>query len=220
MDQGDLANGRGRDDRAGAIRPNRSIRSLAILYTSNSITRDPSYLLYIWTATTMASSYFKTLLQRQMAGAVRALSGEAIWLFPAGLAAGWLLWPCLDLEWKIEMGLAKDPDHEVFMIQDLKNKRYEAKFGKPPGEKSEAADEEEEEEEEEAAEEEEDAADEDEGESGPGDEDEEETKIVVPPLYVPTKGKLSKEQVWDNYTIKVRFIIGAYTFGKHKFLLG
>jgi hypothetical protein len=146
-----------------------------------------------------------------------------VWLVPAGLGAGWLLWPCLDLEWKMEMGLAKDPEADMFKVQEMKNQRYEAKFGKRPD----AKDDEEEDEEEESPEEEEtsdedapeeeseveeeeaggngddDAGDKDEEGDDDDEDDEEESKLVVPPLYVPTKGKLSKEQVWDNYTIKV-----------------
>ncbi|GKY94512.1 hypothetical protein MPSEU_000417100 [Mayamaea pseudoterrestris] len=175
-----------------------------------------------------SANYFKTLLYRQLAGFRRTLSSEAVWIVPAGLGAGWLLWPAMDHEWKMELGLARDPDAEMFKVQEMKKQRYEAKFGKSMDAKDEDEEEEDEPEddeeekedgpEEEAPEEESEeegigGGDDDANDTGDDDDDaagddeeeeeeEEESPIQVPPLYVPTKGKLTPEQVWDNYTIR------------------
>jgi hypothetical protein len=173
----------------------------------------------------MSSSYFQTLFRRQLLGFTRFLASEAVWVVPAGIGGAWLVWPALNFEWKMEMGLATSPDADMFRVQEEKQKRYEAKFGKKADAKDdddeEAEEEEDTEEEEDKENPEEDEEEADQGESGAGGDDEEagdkdddaddeeedeeeESAIVVPPLFVPSKGKLSKEQVWDNFTIKVR----------------
>ena len=149
------------------------------------------------------------------------------WTFPGLVTLGWVLWPCIDYEYKMEMGWVPDPEAAINRVQAEKDQRLAAKMKLKPAVSSKQ---EEEEEEEEAAEEEtaseeeeeetsgggddaggdedvpaaEDGDDDDEGESGGDDEDEEESEETPPPpLYLPTKAeKLSTKDVWDNFTLK------------------
>ena len=59
-------------------------------------------------------SFFQKLLSRGLgARASRASNELLMWSFPLAVGAGWLLWPALDLEWKMELGLAADPDYGI-----------------------------------------------------------------------------------------------------------
>ncbi|CAB9512808.1 expressed unknown protein (Partial), partial [Seminavis robusta] len=141
----------------------------------------------------------------------------AMWAFPLALGATWFIWPALDQEWLIELGLAKEPDLHIKAVQAAKDARMAAKSKDKPA----AAKEEEEEEEEEEAEEEEaaPAAEEEEEESGGGDEeeaggeeesggdddDEEEGEESALPKFAPLLAKSdgsSLEEAWDNFTLK------------------
>ena len=97
-----------------------------------------------------ASSRLTRLLTAQL----RQINTEqAFWAFPLLLGAGWVLWPALDYEWKMELGLAPDPEAVVNRVQLEKEQRLAAKMkaaGGGGGAQA-AAEEEEEEEEEEAA---------------------------------------------------------------------
>ena len=152
------------------------------------------------------------------------------WTFPGLVTLGWVLWPCIDYEYKMELGLVPDPEAAINRVQAEKDQRLAAKMKSQPAvssKKEEEEVEEEEEEEEAAAEEEEEKEEEtsgggddggddedvpaaedgdDEGESSGGDEDDEEEEseeAPVPPLYLPTKAKkLSTKEVWDNFTLK------------------
>ena len=80
------------------------------------------------------------------------------------------------------------PQTEVKAVE--KDDDADEEEGEPEPEKEEEAEEEEEDK----------GADEDEGDE---EEEEEESKPPVKPLYIPTKGeKLSKQEMWDNFTIK------------------
>lgn len=165
------------------------------------------------------------------------------WTFPGLVTLGWILWPCIDYEYKMEMGWAPDPEAAINRVQAEKDQRLAAKMKLKPAvsskEEEEEAEEEAAEEEEAAAEEEEeetsgggggedagddedvpaaeDGDDEDEGESGGVDEDEEESEEAPPPpLYLPTKAeKLSTKDVWDNFTLKAVNMVCV----RHKFSL-
>jgi hypothetical protein len=117
------------------------------------------------------SAYFKTLLQRQIS---RINFDGAVWAFPILVGASWVLWPAIDYEWKMSMGLAADPEASINYVQKLKDQRLvahhlaaAASSGKTTIKKE--VEEEEEEEEEEAAAEEE-GGDEEGGEEEGGDE--------------------------------------------------
>jgi len=159
--------------------------------------------------------------QRLLATEAKRLvsGGTLVWLFPATVGAGWLIFPCLEPEFAISMGFYPDPNAPSIQVQQAKMKRleaFEAASGSRGGDEDDEEEEEEEEEEEaEAAEEEEESGGDDEEESGGDDEeeggddgdgddddDEEESKVVIKPLYLPTKGKLNEQDVWDNFTIK------------------
>ena len=210
-----------------------------------AVEKDPliKYAILLMSA---ASSRLTRLLTAQL----RQINTEqAFWAFPLLLGAGWVLWPALDYEWKMELGLAPDPEAVVNRVQLEKEQRLAAKMkaGGGGGGGAQAAAEEEEEEEEEAAaaeEEEEEAApvaaaDEQEEEDVPAMEDgdaeeessseeeeseeEEAEEAPVPPLYLPTKAdKLSPQDVWDNFTIKVRLFVSFFAalhFVFHYFFL-
>jgi len=169
------------------------------------------------------SSPFTRLLMSQL----KQINKETLfWAFPAAVGAGWLLWPALDYEWKMEMGLAPDPEAVINRVQAEKDQRLALKMKDKPAvveddeeeEEEEEAAPEEEEEEEEAAPAQDEAEDEEDvpamedgddedvgGEAGGGDddEDEESEEAPPPPLYLPTKkDKLAPKDVWDNFTLK------------------
>lgn len=177
----------------------------------------------------MASRLFiQRTLTATLTRTTRTATDNAIWALPGLTLATWLLWPAMDEEFMISVGLAADPEAGVKMVQAAKDARLAAAM--PAGESGGAAAEEEEEEEEEAAEEEEEeaaaeeeeaaaeeeeevTAEEEEEEVAAGgddaeeeseeEEEEEEAKVVIKPLYLPTKAdKLDKEDMWDNFTIK------------------
>jgi len=168
----------------------------------------------------MSASAFTRLLTSQL----KQINKDFIfWAFPALVGAGWVIWPAIDYEWKMEMGWAPDPEATINRVQAEKEQRYALKAKSKPAEEEEeeeaaAAAEEEEapaaEEEEEEEESEEAAAPmdfEDVPAMEDGDEEEEEKEeeeeaeeAPVPPLYLPTKAdKLTPQDVWDNFTLKV-----------------
>ena len=117
----------------------------------------------------------------------------------------------------LDLGLVPDPDRDWKMVQAAKLKRMELVLGpqkalaQPKKPTPDTADEEEKEEEEgqgDAEEEEEGGGDDgDAGEEGgedkeEGDDDGEE-KVAITPVFVPAKGpNLSREDLWDNFSIK------------------
>jgi hypothetical protein len=175
------------------------------------------------------SAYFKTLLQRQIS---RINFDGAIWAFPIIVGASWVLWPAIDYEWKMSVGLAADPEASINYVQKLKDQRlvahHLAAASSSSGKttiKKEVEEEEEEEEEEAAAEEggdeeggdekggdeeggDEKGGDDDDEEGGGDDEEEEEDdgepkKLDIPSLYDPVKGeKVAIADQWDNFTLK------------------
>jgi hypothetical protein len=175
------------------------------------------------------SAYFKTLLQRQIS---RINFDGAVWAFPIIVGASWVLWPAIDYEWKMSMGLAADPEASINYVQKLKDQRLVAHHlaaASSSGNKTMKKEVEEEEEEEEAAAEEggdeeggdeeggdeeggdkEGGGDDDEEEGGGDDEEEEEEeddgepkKLDIPSLYDPVKGeKVAIADQWDNFTLK------------------
>jgi hypothetical protein len=162
-------------------------------------------------------SFSRLMMQRTLQSLVSkgGVMDRAVWALPGLTLVGWILWPALDAEWMIGMGLFDDPMAGNNMVQAAKDVRMAAKG--PIGGAAAAEEEEEEEEAEEEAEEEEAAAEEEEEEEAAADEeeeeekeeeaeeedDEDEAKIVIKPLYLPTKAaKLNKEDMWDNFTIK------------------
>jgi len=145
---------------------------------------------------------------------------QAAWVFPLAAGATWFLWPALDVEWLMGMGLAKDPEADIKMVAAAKVARMEA-FEKARGGgvvKAVVVEEEEEEEEEvvedakdeggdeegESGEEEEEGGESGEGESEEEEEEEDEEEAApLKPLFDPVKGeKLTEEEVWDNFTLK------------------
>jgi hypothetical protein len=139
-----------------------------------------------------------------------------IWIFPLTVLGGWLIWPAMDQEYMLSMGLVADPEAGVKAVQAARDKRMEAAMlsrglsgtagSSSAPKKKKVVEEEEEEEEEEAgedAEEEEGEGGDDGEEEGEEEEEEEEPKPKAKPLYLPTKGKkLTKAEMWDNFTIK------------------
>ena len=93
-----------------------------------------------------------------------------MWAFPLAVGGAWFIWPALDQEWLIELGLAKEPDLHIKAVQAAKEARMASKNKNKP-----AAADDDEEEEEEPEEEEEAPADEEEEEDEPAPEPEEET---------------------------------------------
>ena len=54
-------------------------------------------------------------------------SREALyWIFPLTAGAGWLVWPAVDDDWKLERGLMRDPEADVNYVANLKKQRLEA----------------------------------------------------------------------------------------------
>ena len=48
-------------------------------------------------------------------------SREALyWIFPLTAGAGWLVWPAVDDDWKLERGLMRDPEADVNYVANLK----------------------------------------------------------------------------------------------------
>jgi hypothetical protein len=133
-------------------------------------------------------SFFQRMLAAQMK---RLNTDSAMWAFPALVGFGWFLWPAIDYEWKMEMGLAPDPEAAMNRVYNAKLARMEAvKIAKQGGggggadgsgslkvaaEKEEEEEQEEEEEGVEAEEEQEEVAaeeeEEKEGEAATGDDD-------------------------------------------------
>ena len=158
----------------------------------------------------MASNFFRTAFKKAGGGAYvrRDITGLAMWSVPAAVGGAWFIWPALDQEWLIELGLAKEPDLHIKAVQAAKEARMAAKQkAKPAAPKEEEEEEEEEEEpaaEEEAADEggeEESGGDEEEG----GDDDDEEEEESSIPKFEPLVAKsdgTSLEAAWDNFTIK------------------
>jgi hypothetical protein len=162
------------------------------------------------------SSHFTGLLRRQIS---KMNFDGAVWVFPIVVGAGWVLWPAMDYEWKMSMGLAADPEAGINHVQQLKDRRFEAHLAASGKKIKKEVEKEDEEEEEEAAEDEEEAGGDEEGggddeeEGGGGgdeggdeeeeeeDEDEEEKKL--PSLYDPVKGEhVTMTDHWDNFTLK------------------
>jgi hypothetical protein len=170
------------------------------------------------------SSNFQRLLTAQLK---RLNSDSLFWAFPAGLGFAWILWPALDYEWKMELGLAPDPEAVINRVYEQKLARMKAvQMAKTGGtsvsssalaaaavekddddeEEEEAVAEPEEEKEEEAAAEGDDdvpAMEDGDDEEEEEEEEEESASIKIKPLYLPTKAdKLGLDDIWDNFTIK------------------
>ena len=178
-------------------------------------------------------SFFQKALSTGLGARIaRGAGGLRYWALPVTVGAGWLLWPAIDLEWKMELGLAPDPEDGIKKVQAAKMKRMELALGQQSkvAMASPKEDEEEEEEyegdaegegedenggegggggtDEEGGDEEggdEEGEDEDGGEDG-GDEEEEEKSVEIKPLYVvikpPSGIQLPIQQMWDNFAIK------------------
>jgi hypothetical protein len=121
----------------------------------------------------------------------------------------------MDLEWKMGVGLAPDPEEGINKVQAARMQRMELVLGRQATVVLAAPKEEEDEEEEEEVDEgkEEESGGGDEGEEGRGeegheeeDEEQEEEKVQIKPLYEiakPAQGiKLSIQQMWDNFAVK------------------
>jgi hypothetical protein len=117
----------------------------------------------------MASNFFRQAF-RKYSGSSQFMKMSPAkfgqWAVPAGIGAAWFIWPALDREWLIEMGLAKEKDLHIKAVEEAREKRMEEK------KKSSGKGDDDEEEEEEESEEEEEASEEpqDDEESG-GDDD-------------------------------------------------
>lgn len=65
--------------------------------------------------------------QRLLVAQLKRINGDAAyWAFPALLGFGWILWPALDYEWKMELGLAPDPEAAMNRVYEAKLARMEA----------------------------------------------------------------------------------------------
>ena len=139
-------------------------------------------------------------------------AGLAMWAVPAAVGGTWFIWPALDQEWLIELGLAKEPDLHIKAVQAAKEARMAAKKKAKPASEEEEEEEEEAEEEPAAEEESDEGGDEEAGgeeeeggdEGGDDDDEEEEDESSIPkfePLLPKTAGK-TQEEIWDNFTLK------------------
>ena len=120
----------------------------------------------------MSTAHMARMLTKQL----KQINRETLWwAFPALVTAGWILWPTIEYEWKMEMGLAPDPEAVINRVQAEKDQRLAAKASnaKPPAASKDKDEDDEEEEQEEEAEEETVAAEEEEEseEEGGGDVD-------------------------------------------------
>jgi hypothetical protein len=160
-------------------------------------------------------SGFQRLLRSQTAWARQVGGGGILWAFPATVFAGWMLFPALDYEWKMSLGLAPDPEAGEKMVQAAKMARLDILKGPQLNVAAAAPEEEEEEAEEEEAEpeEEEEAGEQGGDEPEPDsenedddDDDEEEVKIVTMSVEKVFGGKKStgdiKVDAWENFSIK------------------
>merc|ERR1712154_73634 len=107
---------------------------------------------------------------------------SARWIFPLGVTAGYLVWPCMNEMWMVEQGFARDPAGDIKAVQAAKENRLADKASLKAGgvgAMKKALEEEDEEDGEEVEEEEE--------EEGDDDEDDEESSVLkAPALYVAT----------------------------------
>jgi hypothetical protein len=159
---------------------------------------------------------YQRLLTKQITN-VSKRGINPLWGFPLAVFGGWILFPALDYDWKISVGLEADPEAPSNAVQAAKDARREA-FEKAKGQSTPATQEEDDddvEEEDTAEPEEEQEAEEEpttdgdeneeseESEEEEAEEEEEEEKIEIKPLYMPTKGKnLTPQDIWDNFTSK------------------
>lgn len=156
----------------------------------------------------------KNGLQRQATGFLSYGRESALWAFPLLATAGWILYPCLNYEWLIEIGMEPNPDAGIIAVHAAREARMAARAQA----KGTVVDEEEEEEEEETEEEapaDDDESEEDVGANGAADveedssEEEEEAEeeeddaaeIVIKPLYTKSTEE-SLAAKWDNFSIK------------------
>lgn len=171
----------------------------------------------------------REFLKRILTSQLKSLNNDQMfWAFPVLVGTGWLLWPALDHEWKMNLGLASDPERIINRVQLEKDQRLAAKKNmtlsgsggsistsnakteeeEDEEEVVEDADNDEEEEEEQVVNEA--AAEEEDEDDAPAlenddeeEEDEESEEEPAPPLYMPSKGKnLTSEEIWDTFTIK------------------
>jgi hypothetical protein len=122
----------------------------------------------------MASSFAQLL--RSVS---RSASKQALWGVPLVIGGTWLVFPALDEELKLELGVKTDPELDIKRVQEEKMKRFEAKFGyrpdaKKPKKVKESEDEDDEETEEDEEKEEEAGDEEEENEESAPDKDDEE----------------------------------------------
>jgi len=156
----------------------------------------------------MSQQFFQKVFQSTVRRFVTTTKSEVFWTFPLLVGGGWLLWPAIDLEYKVELGLAADPDAGLNAVEAARQRRMDLVLATKPNSNGGPADDDEDDEEEEGGGGDGDDGDEEEegGSGGDGEEDEEEEdeqKIEIKPLYLPTKGKkLNKYEIWDNFTIK------------------
>jgi flagellar biosynthesis GTPase FlhF len=108
-------------------------------------------------------SFSRLFVQRAMRSTLGKASAteKAVWAFPALTLVTWILWPALNQEWMIGLGLEPDPEEGVKMVQAAKDARLAIRLAPGAGggggatvEKETEKEEEEEEEEEAPAEEE------------------------------------------------------------------
>lgn len=65
-------------------------------------------------------------LARQLNAGISVGRETVLWVFPLTVTAGWILWPTLNEEWLIDMGLATHPDIGVQKVQADKEARLVA----------------------------------------------------------------------------------------------
>jgi flagellar biosynthesis GTPase FlhF len=99
-------------------------------------------------------SFSRLFMQRAMRSTLGKASAteKAVWAFPALTLVTWVLWPALNQEWMIGLGLEPDPEEGVKMVQAAKDARLAIRLAPAAGAlvEKETEKEEEEEEEEEA----------------------------------------------------------------------
>jgi hypothetical protein len=188
----------------------------------------------------MASNFFRKAFMKA-SGSSQFIKMNPVklgmWAFPAAVGATWFIWPALDQEWLIELGLAKEPDLHIKAVQAAKDARMALKKKNKPAEPDEEEEEEPEEEAEEEAPEEEVAdepepeaeeegsggdeeeaaadagGDEDGGDEEEEEEDEEEEGALpkFKPLLEKKEGK-SLEEVWDVSLLNFSLIVFAVLY--------
>jgi flagellar biosynthesis GTPase FlhF len=80
-------------------------------------------------------SFSRLFMQRAMRSTLGKASAteKAVWAFPALTLVTWILWPALNQEWMIGLGLEPDPEEGVKMVQAAKDARLAIRLAPAAG---------------------------------------------------------------------------------------